>query len=269
MDNGKKYLEASNLINKAHDRFKNKFEPKNLIDLYEKELLSKNISKLYKYLYIDFDTQNEEQSKTNLNKFNHLCNAGLILSYYSDFNDPLDTYGMQIIEREIQDNENYKDTKEKTLGGFKTIYTTCFTLNPPKKLNSILMWSHYARSHKGICIEYDMQDIINLMKQNGTSCFDSTPPLCLALLPVSYISSFDHVLNDVGNNGVINIFEKLNPWEYENEWRITSNYPIIDLPLQKLYFGTKIPDSHKERFLKVFENTEQVYIGDFLVDAIP
>lgn len=107
------------------------------------------------------------------------------------------------------------------------------------------------------------------MKKNGTRGFDNKPPLCLALLPVSYISSFDHVLNDVANNGVINIFEKLNPWEYENEWRITSNYPIINLPYQKLYFGTKMPESHKERFVKVFENTEQVEIGDFLIDAIP
>lgn len=169
MDNVKKYLEASNLINKAHDRFKNKFEPQNLIDLYEKELLSKKVSKLYKYLYIDFEVENEIQRKINLNKFDDLSEGNLKLSHYADFNDPMDTYAMQIIEREIQDNEKYKDTKEKTLEIFKTIYTTCFTLNHPKRLDSILMWSHYARSHKGICLEYDMQCIINPWIKNPSA----------------------------------------------------------------------------------------------------
>lgn len=38
---------------------------------------------------------------------------------------------------------------------------SCFTTNHPKSKKSMLMWSHYAKSHKGICYEYDIKDIVD------------------------------------------------------------------------------------------------------------
>lgn len=38
------------------------------------------------------------------------------------------------------------------------IFTACFSENR----HSLLMWSHYANSHKGFCIEYHLCDILSM-----------------------------------------------------------------------------------------------------------
>lgn len=49
------------------------------------------------------------------------------------------------------ENEKFKEKTLKELIEVKNhILVSCFSKNP----SSILMWSHYANSHKGVCIEY-------------------------------------------------------------------------------------------------------------------
>lgn len=56
----------------------------------------------------------------------------------------------------------YKATSiqiSKLIGKIKNIKVGCFTIIPPiKSRDSYLMWSHYADSHNGVCIEYDILD---------------------------------------------------------------------------------------------------------------
>jgi len=127
----------------------------------------------------------------------------------------------------------------------KTIKVCCFS-----ELNdSLLMWSHYADQHKGICIEYDFIDE------------DKIRPF---LQPIIYSKSIFKV----------NIFEELTPlrkigstlikcneWQYEAEWRLT----IIkqnDVFLSKMtvpnpkaaYPGTRFhlnDENNKQNLLKI------------------
>lgn len=70
-----------------------------------------------------------------------------------------------------------------------------------ERVDSILMWSHYANEHKGFCVEYD------------TSQFKSQ------FFPVIYRDKFDNVLKHI-NTALCVVLTKATDWAYEREWRI-------------------------------------------------
>jgi len=75
----------------------------------------------------------------------------------------------------------------------------CLTEKP----DSALMWGHYARSHTGICLEFDA------MKVPFT-----------AATKVSYQTT--HPIYDVVTGGSELFFNKSNDWSYEAEWRLVA-----------------------------------------------
>jgi len=117
------------------------------------------------------------------------------------------------------------------------IYAACFT----ECHDNILMWSHYAQNHEGICIEYD---------------FNSLPIPSLIvdrLSPVKYTDKLfnkdDYLLKDPINIATLASLSKYECWSYEKEWRIIS--PLIEeqyFQLNKptaVIFGTKTPQDDK------------------------
>lgn len=97
--------------------------------------------------------------------------------------------------------ENFKKNEEARLNFIKTVRSTfrvsCFS----QKNDSILMWSHYANSHKGFCLEYDFKMLKELI----------TLPL-----PVKYSNDLP---NDIDDKLKL-IFTKSKEWSYEEEWRL-------------------------------------------------
>lgn len=108
-----------------------------------------------------------------------------------------------------------------------------------EKNNNLLMWSHYAESHKGICVEFDTSnpffnqkrsdkdDLYHLRKID----YRSTRPL-LTLTKMSAVDCF---------------LTKSNHWEYEQEWRMV--VPLADadkqlpLPSQEIIHLFKVPST--------------------------
>ncbi|WP_399632669.1 DUF2971 domain-containing protein [Sporosarcina sp. SG10008] len=118
-----------------------------------------------------------------------------------------------------------------------TIYTACFS----ETNDNILMWSHYAQYHKGICIEYDFSNI------------DYTSRTLLTLSPVKYTNElFD--MNNYPNRTPIDRIQlaalsKFECWKYENEWRLISFLKEeqkfkLDKPTAVI-FGTKTSKEDK------------------------
>jgi hypothetical protein len=76
--------------------------------------------------------------------------------------------------------------------------------------NNTLMWAHYANSHKGICIEYEI-DYSNL-------------PDCISSVPVNYTNEFklyncsEFILHPYEILSRMLITKHLD-WSYEHEWR--------------------------------------------------
>ncbi len=111
---------------------------------------------------------------------------------------------------------------------------TCFSeLN-----NHILMWSHYANSHKGMCLEFD-------------TSFDPFT----RVFPVQYSPNFPQInpVKMITNFGTDVIYrESVKPlltkyecWEYEAEWRLFHVEPrkLYGYPVEALkavYFGTQV-----------------------------
>jgi hypothetical protein len=93
----------------------------------------------------------------------------------------------------------------------------CFTEVP----NDILMWSHYADSHKGVLIEFDLVKLFRTLtnKNKGISFeFDWVDYVnCLPELNIGLITK-----NELRAEFKKKFFNKLDKWNYEKEIRVLS-----------------------------------------------
>ena len=117
-----------------------------------------------------------------------------------------------------------------------------------------LMWSHYADSHKGFCIEFDFSGA-------DRSAFLNLP------FPISYTESRPLIpWKAAFNNSQQNIAEaaeelmlavltKDKAWEYENEWRIllsSSEKPNLKMPrITCIYLGAAIEEKNRLKIIKI------------------
>lgn len=149
----------------------------------------------------------------------------------------------------------------------KLISEQCRVTCLSEKMDSPLMWSHYANKHYGFCLEYDFTH----------SMVNRYPDLNLAkimLLPVIYsekrpllsnaILNSKNALqylktkklpNEVIENIVYGLLFKSLDWSYEHEWRIIGLNmikPVMKLPpARKLFLGANIEESIKTRLIEV------------------
>lgn len=80
--------------------------------------------------------------------------------------------------------------------------------------DSLLMWSHYANEHKGICLEYDFE-------------FDEN--VRTFLQPVLYTNKLykQKTINEpFAINQIMASLTKAKDWQYEKEWRLTVFTPL-------------------------------------------
>lgn len=137
-----------------------------------------------------------------------LCQAG-------EFNDPFDCaflynhHSKDVYDRKTEYDLAVKEGLEqferdkKSEKMQKRVFVACFSeIN-----NSMLMWSHYAEQHTGLCIGYRLHDLIE--KYN---CF-----------PVIYSNQMP-LISDIGNAEENTLYQsiltKREDWSYEQEWRI-------------------------------------------------
>lgn len=126
----------------------------------------------------------------------------------------------------------------------------CFTT----RRNNLLLWSHYADSHKGFCIEYDA----------------STMPLAYAY-KVRYKNKYPEVLYPRPNDAraFIPALVKSKIWKYENEFRIilvpeAGNQPENDgislllkgNEIKNIYLGSNIEEKEKEVILNLVRSSK-------------
>ncbi len=141
------------------------------------------------------------------------------------------------------------------------------------RYNDALMWSHYASSHTGICIEYDFKDYIDQL--------DKTRML---LFPVSYNDArvtidqtiLDRIdlknIEEHGRKDLLKLFfeglyTKNTVWKYEDEWRsITLLNDKKDNDSRKIkinnisavYLGNKMNAQTKKTMLAFMEQDDKL-----------
>lgn len=117
-----------------------------------------------------------------------------------------------------------------------------------EKMNSILMWSHYANNHEGFCIGYDMKEL-DLKVQELT-------------MPVIYSNKLAEKINvdNICNNDFLySLLSKCEEWEYEQEWRIIdiNNFLLnkddnyLKMKPSELYLGAKTNSKDKETLKEI------------------
>jgi hypothetical protein len=136
-----------------------------------------------------------------------------------------------LLKRRLWENDRQRLEKYSQWG------VACLT----QQLDSILMWSHYANGHKGLCLEFD----------TNYSPFHERKYLHQVNYSNSYpkLSVMDIIQSP--NEFIKPVTTKFKKWKYEEEWRIIKDKggePLEYDPkaLTAIYFGCSMPDDHKK-----------------------
>lgn len=110
-----------------------------------------------------------------------------------------------------------------------------------------ILWAHYANGHKGFCIEYDLDNLLN--SYSGT--FFS--------FPIIYTKNPPNIeLNDISSKNQ-ELIKKLagyksKRWSYEQEYRIITNFSGPHFyeyeALKSIYFGLRLDNGYKDLIMK-------------------
>ncbi len=126
-----------------------------------------------------------------------------------------------------------------------------------------LLWAHYAYSHKGFCIQYNLDLLI---KRNIYQT--------LHFVPVTYRDKPPD-LTALDISTIKNVFKKIvgtksTPWNYEKEIRIiTDKIGENDYDYSAvtgIYFGLRMPDEYKEKMMNLLKGRGIKYYQMFLKD---
>lgn len=159
-----------------------------------------NNSIIYKYckgLNRDlYNLNNRELWMSNAFRFNDPYDSALVVDCGLRLNYPEDQR-QQAIEDYLRQQEANKATEELQ----NSMFVACFS-----ELNhSFPMWGYYAVDHKGLCIGYDLKELI--------SQYNCMPVIYSRELVV-------YKENDADKNIWLSVLTKSDEWQHEREWRI-------------------------------------------------
>ena len=124
-----------------------------------------------------------------------------------------------------------------------------------ERVDSTLMWAHYANYHKGFCIEYDVSAI---PYSDLTSRF--LYPVIYSETPFDATPYFTMGIDEAFNNIHLNVagLIKAVDWSYEREWRLLFSNEIIKasqthrMPTPKtVYMGSHINDTDQSKITRI------------------
>ncbi|MEG0031285.1 DUF2971 domain-containing protein [Acinetobacter sp.] len=173
-----------------------------------------------------------------------------IKDYQQQFNNLKNIFSqhrtnLTLIEQSLKNIIDMKDTK---LG----------ILSLSKRYDDELLWAHYANSHKGFCIEYDLDQLLS--KQNPKHRF----------FDIQYSDKIPNLdfSKFLGQNDPDILIKKIlgyksQRWEYEQELRIITENQGINTydyrAVKAIYFGLKTPKSTISKTMKTLQGRRIKY----------
>jgi len=136
-----------------------------------------------------------------------------------------------------------------------------------------LLWAHYANSHKGFCIEYDLDSLINTYESFEAYSF----PVKYSKKPPSF------ALSDINKTRGDYIIKKIagfksKRWRYEKEYRIVNGFygeqPYEPNCLKSIFFGLNMKNEEKEEMMQRLEGRNIQFLqmvldqNSYLFDAV-
>ena len=197
-----------------------------------------------------------------------LVNQTITFVHPSRMNDPFDTIAIEWSKQQNLDNickrkhhipfytESYDYYRIRSFVANKS-FTNC----DKKVFGKLLMWSHYANSHTGYCIKYNLsRDFI--MHNDADSC------KARVLLPIDY-SKKKFPLNKTKITYQEAYRTKAKAWHTEDEVRLLSFDPSNKAPfnpekldrnswVSEIAFGYKCPQSTIDTICEVFKDDKRI-----------
>jgi len=153
---------------------------------------------------------------------------------------------------------------------------TCFSRNR----SSVRMWSHYADSHKGVCLIFDEDKLISdiNMKIYSSKLMDVHYSQSLPFIDIINHDSDQDNYEYIGiSNDNSFLFNKQKSWKYENEVRLVIDSNFETFPDRRMKFskdslvgiilGARIQNDNKTALDRLFENKD-LYNGIKFYKAI-
>lgn len=116
------------------------------------------------------------------------------------------------------------------------------------KRNNFLMWSHYAYSHTGICIGFDVEKVFDIVQGTlGKVIYQKE-------LPIKHLN--DDTIEFINNL----LFTKSKDWVYEDEYRIikiNAANSTFKIPLEAIVditLGCKFPIEDKKEIIAIVKS---------------
>ena len=214
--------------------------------------LNKNNEIKSLFRYRSFANGNcEKKDFTEHYNYEDLKYNKMVFSPISFFNDPFDCdYLIKITSNDIEEKDKLS-LKLKIQDIINKINSTYRIACLCEDNDSILMWSHYADNHKGICVEYDFERLIDTFKPD--------------LFPIIYTENRTiYTQDDICCYSLTfqrHVFFKSDIWSYEKEWRILKPkkneeeiFKKIILMPKAIYIGYKMPEENKKKLITLCEN---------------
>ena len=196
----------------------------------------------------------------------------LSLSPPHSFNDPFDCPIYEL----LNNDETTAQLIRKAYHDCLTV--ACFTTsNKEENQNSDenveepylndLMWAHYADSHSGICIKYNLSisTLETLLTEKESS---REKRRHIALQPIRYSSEKLKKYSDMDSiTSIDSFFLKGDRWKYEKELRLIcydprgkGEYTSIPIPecIEAVYFGFRCSEEHKEKIKRILSDKKFV-----------
>jgi hypothetical protein len=163
------------------------------------------------------------------------------------------------IEIEDKKKELYKILKD-TLSD--TLRITCFS----EEYDNILMWSHYANKHDGICIAYDFKKSIELQTLALPIRYDNNRPI-ISEKELKYCKQ-EPIINRASLTKLLidSLLIKSDSWKYENEWRVIlpkeklNDDNLFSDSIVSIYFGVKVSNETIIDTIKAIKESNHSHI---------
>ncbi|WP_026658160.1 DUF2971 domain-containing protein [Butyrivibrio sp. AC2005] len=162
------------------------------MDIDEMKSCYKYFSLKNEYTYKNIE--NEQIAFTYIPNLNDPCEAVVRLGIFDECQDYFENIGKKETLTYI---ENCDDVRDILVKEYRLLCVAQCYKQP-------LMWAHYADGHRGVCIEYDMQDIKKKIYTIDT---------------VSYVPEIPTISDDIKNYLTEILMYKSLDWEYEREIR--------------------------------------------------
>lgn len=220
---------VDNILSPKESKIPPIYDKQNILVSINKAITEFKLPILYRYM--SFNEYAEQGIK----------NEDIYMVSGAEVNDAFE--GIVISESSTQlDTEIYNEHSQSE------IYIKSFSC----KKNNLLMWSHYADAHKGICIGYDFARVSEEIKHH--------------LYPVQY----SNVIPSIDDINRLRIHEfmylrKSCCWSYEKEWRLI--YKKEDLPyinhnitlncISEIQFGLRTSEEIKRKIFEIVKEKNE------------